>query len=100
MEDVNIFKFTVSNISFVDSEDGVLLFIYSAYEVNTDDVRFVLTNQNGTMELMLHYQSDNVVTIKIENETLFQRLQESNMLKIFEVDFVDGDILNYYNAKG
>lgn len=98
MNDVNIFEHAISNVNFVESEDGLLLFIYATFEVNSDDVRFYLDVENEKKSLLIHYPSDNIITIEIKSDEIYQKLNSENLLRIFEIDTVDGEMVSYYNA--
>lgn len=96
MSEINIFEHAISNVNFADSEDGVLLFIFSTFEVNTNDVKFYVDDQDGKKQLMIHYQSDNVITIPIKNDETYDKIKKSKLIRVFETDTIDGDMVSYY----
>lgn len=98
MSEVNIFEHAISNVNFVESEKGLLLFIYTTFEVNTNDVRFYIDKDEDKNTFLLHYPSDNMITIAIKNEDTLKKLESTKLLRVFEIDVVDGEIVNYYNA--
>jgi len=98
MSELNIFEHAIANVNFVKSEEGLMLFVYSTFEVNTDDVKFYIDKKDDEMMFFLHYQSDNIITILLETKELYDQIKEEKSIRVFEIDMVDGDMLNYYYA--
>lgn len=98
MDDFNIFEHAISNVNFIENENEILLFIYITLEVNTNDVRFYLDEIENKKYLILHYPSDNLITIPIESDIIYEKLSVNKQIMIFETDTIDGELSLYYNA--
>lgn len=98
MSDINIFEHAISNVNFMEKDGELMLFIYTTFEVNVDDVRFYLDEEDGNQSLLLHYPSDLMITIPLKNEDIYKKLRKSKILRVFEVDTVDGSLVVNYNA--
>ena len=98
MSEINIFEKSVSNVNFVENENGILLFLYTTFEVNTSDVRFYMDKEDDKMSLLLHFPSDNMIVVEIEDEDIYNKIVNVKTIKVFEIDRVDGEMVNYYAA--
>lgn len=97
----NIYEHALNNVNFAISSKGVMLFIFSLLEVNTDDVRFYVSDREGENKnekrLVLVPPSDQSVNITLSDE-IYSQLKDVKIIKVFEIDWATGQALKTYNA--
>ncbi len=97
----NIYDHALNNVNFAISSQGVMLFIFSLLEVNTDDVRFYVSDSEGENKdekrLVLVPPSDQSVNITLSDE-IYGQLQDTKIIKVFEIDWATGQAVKTYNA--
>lgn len=99
MSEKDIYEQAISNVNFIVTDDEINLFIFNLYEINNDNVKFFLSEENEDERfLYLHPPSDQIINIEISDEEVYQKLKEKKVITIFEIDWTTGDVANYYNA--
>lgn len=96
-----IYDYALSKVSIIDSKKGMLLFLFSLYEIDTDEVRFFLSDTEGAKKdqkaLFLHPQSDQLISIPLKDE-LYNKLKEIDTIVVYEIDWATGAPINQYTA--
>lgn len=99
--DFGIYDYALSKVSIINSNKGMLLFLFSLYEIDTDEVRFFLSDTEGQNNdekaIFLHPQSDQLICIPLKDE-LYEKLVGLDSILIYEIDWVTGAPLNQYTA--
>tara|TARA_Y100001960_G_scaffold334141_1_gene445720 strand:+ start:8380 stop:8694 length:315 start_codon:yes stop_codon:yes gene_type:complete len=100
-DDIEIYKHALSNVNFMKTEDGFLLFLFNLFEVNTSDVRFYLSNKEGENKnekaLIFVPPSDQTIRVSLTDE-LYEDLKNEKVIKIYEIDWVTGKAMRSYRA--
>lgn len=100
-DNFGIYDYALSKVSIIDSNKGMLLFLFSLYEVDTDEVRFYLSDTEGANKdqkaLFLHPQSDQLISIPLKDE-LYEKLENVDTILVYEIDWVTGAPVNQYTA--
>lgn len=96
-----IYDYALSKVNFIESEKGILLFIYSLYEIETEDVRFFLSDTEGKNKdekaLILHPPSDRTIKIEIKDE-LYDKISKVNEIIVYEIDWATGTPSKSYSC--
>lgn len=92
----DLFDYAVSNVSFVDFGEGLSLLVFSTFEINNNDVKFYVLDEQPILQI--HYPSDSVMSVTIEDEDVYNELKRINKIRIYEIDMVTGEMGNFYIA--
>lgn len=106
MEDINIYEQAIENVELIEMDGTITLFIFNLYEINNKNIKFFLNDDEGGEEvfqgtkniLYLHTQSDQTVKIPIKKDELYEKLKKVDSISIYEIDWTNGDLTNFYLA--
>lgn len=100
-EDIDIYKHALSNVNFMETEEGFFLFVFNLFEVNTSEVRFYLSDDDGVFKkdkvIVFIPPSDQEIKISLSDE-LYEKLKNEKTIKIYEVDWSTGQATRSYRA--
>ncbi len=100
-EDIEIYKHALSNVNFMKTDKGYLLFVFNLFEVNTEEVRFYLSDKEGDNKdeksLIFVPPSDQTIRISLSDE-LFEDLQNEKAIKVYEIEWSTGKAIRSYRA--